>query len=97
MAQKYKLSFIKYSLTNISTENTVRESNAGSGLPSSEVSNTMVSSWLPTVMTWARSRGWWDLWWTKWRWSRFSPSTSVSPANLHSTNCWYKRPEVAAA
>jgi hypothetical protein len=27
----------------------------------------------------------WDLWWTKWRWSRFPPSTSVSPANLHST------------
>jgi hypothetical protein len=23
--------------------------------------------------------------WTKWRWVRFSPSTSVSPANLHST------------
>jgi hypothetical protein len=48
----------------------------------------------------------WDLWWTKWRWSRFSPSTSVSPANLHSTNCstitliyhlgLYNRPEVAA-
>jgi hypothetical protein len=31
--------------------------------------------------------GHWDLWWTKWRWGRFSPSTSVSPANLHSTNC----------
>jgi hypothetical protein len=28
----------------------------------------------------------WDLWWTNWRWGRFSPSTSVSPANLHSTN-----------
>jgi hypothetical protein len=27
----------------------------------------------------------WDLWWTKWRWGRFSQSTSVSPANLHST------------
>jgi hypothetical protein len=29
----------------------------------------------------------WDLWWTKWRWGRFSPSASVSSANLHSTNC----------
>jgi hypothetical protein len=29
----------------------------------------------------------WDLWWTKWCWGRLSPSTSVSPANLHSTNC----------
>jgi hypothetical protein len=29
----------------------------------------------------------WDLWWTKWRWGRFSPSASVPPANLHSTNC----------
>jgi hypothetical protein len=29
----------------------------------------------------------WDLWWTKWHWGRFSPSTSVSPANFHSTNC----------
>jgi hypothetical protein len=28
----------------------------------------------------------WDLWWTKWRWSRFSPSTSISLANHHSTN-----------
>jgi hypothetical protein len=28
----------------------------------------------------------WDLWWTNWLWGRFSPSTSVSPANLHSTN-----------
>jgi hypothetical protein len=27
----------------------------------------------------------WELWWTKWRWGWFSPSTSVSPANLHST------------
>jgi hypothetical protein len=29
----------------------------------------------------------WDLWWTKWHWGMFSPSTSVSPANPHSTNC----------
>jgi hypothetical protein len=28
-----------------------------------------------------------DLWWTKWHWGRFSPSTSVSPANSHSTDC----------
>jgi hypothetical protein len=28
----------------------------------------------------------WDLWWTKWRWSMFSPGTSVSPASFHSTN-----------
>jgi hypothetical protein len=28
----------------------------------------------------------WDLWWTKWSWGRVSPSTSVSFANLHSTN-----------
>jgi hypothetical protein len=27
----------------------------------------------------------WDLWWTKWRWSRFSPSSSVSPVNHYST------------
>jgi hypothetical protein len=27
----------------------------------------------------------WDLWWTKWCWGRFSPSTSAFPANLHST------------
>jgi hypothetical protein len=48
----------------------------------------------------------WDLWWTKWHWGRFSPSTSVSPANPHSTDCstviiiiiirgWYNRPTVA--
>jgi hypothetical protein len=28
----------------------------------------------------------WDLWWTKWRWGSFSPSTSAFPANIHSTN-----------
>jgi hypothetical protein len=45
--------------------------------------------------------------WSKWRWGTFSPSTSVSPASLHSTNCstitliyrlgLVHRPEVAAA
>jgi hypothetical protein len=29
----------------------------------------------------------WDLWWTKWYWGMFSPSSSVSPANSHSTDC----------
>jgi hypothetical protein len=41
----------------------------------------------------------WGLWWTKWHWDRFSPSTSVSPA-IHSTNFsiiiftggWHSRP-----
>jgi hypothetical protein len=28
----------------------------------------------------------WDLGWTNWRWGMFSRITSVSPANLHSTN-----------
>jgi hypothetical protein len=27
-----------------------------------------------------------DLWWTKWRWGKFLPNTSASPANLHSAN-----------
>jgi hypothetical protein len=66
-----------------------------------------VSRWLPTTAARGSSPGLilWDLWWTKWRWSTFSPSTSVSPANLHS-NCstiiliyhlgLYNRPEVAA-
>jgi hypothetical protein len=27
----------------------------------------------------------WDLWWTKWHWDRFSPSTSVFPRQFHST------------
>jgi hypothetical protein len=29
----------------------------------------------------------WDLCWTKWQWGRFSPGTSVSLANSHSTDC----------
>jgi hypothetical protein len=45
----------------------------------------------------------WDLWGTKWRRGRLSPSTSVSPANLHSTKLSmltitlgrYNGPEVA--
>jgi hypothetical protein len=28
----------------------------------------------------------WDLWWTEWRWSNFSPRNSVSPTNSHSAN-----------
>jgi hypothetical protein len=28
-----------------------------------------------------------DLWWTKWLWRRFSPSTSVSLASSHPTYC----------
>jgi hypothetical protein len=59
-----------------------------------------VSLWLPTaaarVCVQAACGG---LWWTKWHCSRFSPSTSVSPAN-HSTNLsiiiitrgWHNRP-----
>jgi hypothetical protein len=27
----------------------------------------------------------WDLWWTKWHWAWFSPTTSVSLANHNST------------
>jgi hypothetical protein len=42
----------------------------------------------------------WDLWWTKRHWGRFSLSTSVFPANHHSTNFsiiiitrgWHNRP-----
>jgi hypothetical protein len=42
----------------------------------------------------------WDLWRTKRHWGMFSPSTSVSLANSHSTDCstfifirgWYNRP-----
>jgi hypothetical protein len=29
----------------------------------------------------------WDLWWAKWHWGRFSPSISLSPVNLYSTDC----------
>jgi hypothetical protein len=30
----------------------------------------------------------WDLWWTKWHWSRFSPSILVSHVNFHSTDSY---------
>jgi hypothetical protein len=48
-----------------------------------------VSRWLPTAVARVPSPGqvMWYLWWTKWRWGKFSPSTSDFPANLHSTNC----------
>jgi hypothetical protein len=52
-----------------------------------------VSGRLPTAATWvgAQVRSGqviWDVWWTKWHWGRSSPSTSVSLANSHSTNCF---------
>jgi hypothetical protein len=34
----------------------------------------------------ASGQSMWGLWWTKWHWGRFSPSTSVSLANHYSTN-----------
>jgi hypothetical protein len=48
-----------------------------------------VSRWLPIAGAQVGARFWgmWISWWRKWLWGRFSPSTSVSPANLHSTNC----------
>jgi hypothetical protein len=27
----------------------------------------------------------WDLWWTKWRWDRFSPDYLLYPCQFHST------------
>jgi hypothetical protein len=47
-----------------------------------------VSRWLPTAAARVQTQGlvMWDLWWTQWRWGRFSPSTFVYPANLHFTN-----------
>jgi hypothetical protein len=45
-----------------------------------------VSRWLPTAAVPVRARsGYVDLWWTKWHWGSFSSSTSVSPANHHSS------------
>jgi hypothetical protein len=43
-----------------------------------------VSRWLPTAEARVQGLVKWDLWWTKWRCDRFSPSTSGSPTNLHS-------------
>jgi hypothetical protein len=39
-----------------------------------------VCRWLPTEAARVQTR---DLWWTEWRWGRFS---SGSPASLHSAN-----------
>jgi hypothetical protein len=36
------------------------------------------------VNRWQPGFGKWDLWWTKWRQGKFSPSTSVSPAKNRS-------------
>jgi hypothetical protein len=44
-----------------------------------------VSRRLSTAAACVRGQVMWDLWWTKWHWGSFSPSTSVSPANHHST------------
>jgi hypothetical protein len=46
-----------------------------------------VSGWLPNTVARVRVHvGMWCLWWTKRQWGRFSPSTSVSPANNYSNN-----------
>jgi hypothetical protein len=59
------------------------------GLLNDSVSSFHSCRWLPTAVARvrARVRVIWDLWWTKWHCGRFSQGTSVSPANIHSTNC----------
>jgi hypothetical protein len=47
-----------------------------------------VSRRLPTAAARVRCQVMWDLWWIKWPWGRFFPSTSVSPATFHSTDCF---------
>jgi hypothetical protein len=60
-----------------------------------------VSRWLPPRRPgFASGQSMWGLWWTKRHWGRISPSTSVSPANHHSTHVsiiiitrgWHNRP-----
>jgi hypothetical protein len=46
----------------------------------------LVVGFLPLRPGFAPGQSMWDLWWTKWHWSRFSPSTLVSLANHHFTN-----------
>jgi hypothetical protein len=41
---------------------------------------------LLTAVIRVRSQVIWDLWWTKWHKGRFSPSTSLSPANSYYNN-----------
>jgi hypothetical protein len=60
----------------------------------------LVTGFPPRRPGFASTQSMWDLWWTKWHWGRFPPSTSVSPANHHSTNFsiiiitrgWHNRP-----
>jgi hypothetical protein len=57
-----------------------------------------VSRWLPTAAVRGSRPGvsCGILWWTKWRWGRFCPSTSVSPANFYSTNCSKNHPHLSS-
>jgi hypothetical protein len=45
----------------------------------------LVTGFPPRRPGFASGQSMWVLWWTKRHWGRFSPSTSVSPANHHST------------
>jgi hypothetical protein len=58
----------------------------------------VVSRWFPTAAVRGSRPGLscGILWRTKWRWVRFSPSTSVSPANFHSTNCSKNHPHLSS-
>jgi hypothetical protein len=57
-----------------------------------------ISRWLPTAAVRGSRSGLscGILWWTKWRWGRFSPSTSVFPAKFYSTDCSKNRPHLSS-
>jgi hypothetical protein len=56
-------------------------------LPAAPLLKRLVAGFPPQRPGFAPESGKRDLWWTKWRRGRFSPSTSVSPAKIvYSTN-----------
>jgi hypothetical protein len=81
---KYSENYIGYNNNNNNNCRSGSSSSSSSNSISSDNGSTsrplkqLVAGFPPRRPGFAPRSGKWNLWWTKWRWGRFSPSTSVS-------------------
>jgi hypothetical protein len=98
LIQSFQLHYMPLGSTQPLTENEYQETSWGvkAGNLIAICGPNVYKMWEPRRLTilWAFTACYMDLLWIKWHCGRFSPSTSVSPANSHSTSyspLWYNK------